>query len=885
MKPLDSTTRNRSNSSLVNRSRSNSFRPKPDQAKLPAVSFDNGLAIHKPGTAGNETNLNTSSPSPVPSPVPSPANPTTKDHNHKDDSLHIRDLIIKPIKSSEDLGIFSSLLTMAHDTIAHKTGKHRPTEPAPNQNYSLDDIAHTMSSTSNPQFYTHDDTSFSNQLDSLINQPGRQGESRSQRDESRSQLDGDQSQNGTQSPNQGQLGQNGGQDGTLSPTNIHFASVRDSPIASLGNGDLSLDDFQDSRKDDDLDSKVQQITNDRRMKQRKNNGDQLSDQESVLSDVNYSSIKYASKKRNREFHQTFKKIPSNENLIDDFSCALSKDILVHGRLYLSENYLCFKSNILGWVTNLMIPLQEVVQIEKRSTAVLFPNGIIIRTLYQKYTFATFIYRDSTFKMVTSVWHQVLLDHEEKRPVLDRESDDSDYSLGLESEESDEEYEEDDEEVDTGKQITSNGPSEQEADSEGGMDDSDSDVSEGPVDADVNGDSLDQDDLKEDVKDINGQENNNLIPKDSNSFNGLPLVGPLTHEAVPLDYTKQSSDTFIAEDEFSAPLGVVFNVLFGSDSSYYIKILKNQNNIQIEEDNITGLQKQGDERNYKYVKPLGGSIGPKQTSCIISDQVLEFNINKAIVVEQTTSTPDVPSGNAFKIRTKIFIYWGEKNHTKIYVITNIEWTGKSWIKGPIEKGSIDGQKESMKILIDTVNEIVKSGDGQKLKKPRKKSESKRSKSVSTPDTPPTPAPEPEKSFTGKLNELVQMIGEAMPISIPMVSPLIVGYVIVALMFLVAVYGYNLVTGGGHRNVITLAGDSITINKDRYLLTPSVENQINNEQVNLDSQVQLWKWIRNRTGDKLPIGGGDYLQQYSNQELEDIVRLTQMKLDQLRERLDR
>lgn len=35
----------------------------------------------------------------------------------------------------------------------------------------------------------------------------------------------------------------------------------------------------------------------------------------------------------------------------DFGCALQKEILVQGRLYVSEHHLCFYANIFGWVTH------------------------------------------------------------------------------------------------------------------------------------------------------------------------------------------------------------------------------------------------------------------------------------------------------------------------------------------------------------------------------------------------------------------------------------------------------------------------------------------------------------------------------------------------------
>ena len=39
-----------------------------------------------------------------------------------------------------------------------------------------------------------------------------------------------------------------------------------------------------------------------------------------------------------------------EVLVSDYSCALQRDILVHGRLYLSQTWLCFYANIFGWET-------------------------------------------------------------------------------------------------------------------------------------------------------------------------------------------------------------------------------------------------------------------------------------------------------------------------------------------------------------------------------------------------------------------------------------------------------------------------------------------------------------------------------------------------------
>ncbi|KAJ2503732.1 hypothetical protein GGH96_000072 [Coemansia sp. RSA 1972] len=108
-------------------------------------------------------------------------------------------------------------------------------------------------------------------------------------------------------------------------------------------------------------------------------------------------------KRNADFHLLFRNIPINELLIDDYGCALQRDILVQGRLYLTENFVCFYSNIFGWVTNLVIAFDEIVSIEKRMTALIIPNAIQVSTLHVKHFFGSFIYRDSAYNQLYDLW--------------------------------------------------------------------------------------------------------------------------------------------------------------------------------------------------------------------------------------------------------------------------------------------------------------------------------------------------------------------------------------------------------------------------------------------------------------------------------------------------
>jgi len=86
------------------------------------------------------------------------------------------------------------------------------------------------------------------------------------------------------------------------------------------------------------------------------------------------------------------------------------------------------------------------------------------------------------------------------------------------------------------------------------------------------------------------------------------------------------------------------------------------------------------RTLTYIKPLNGSIGPKQTKCNLTDEQEHCDFNDYVSVVTTTRTPDVPSGGVFSVKTRSCLTWAVGGGTKVLVTTSVEWTGKSWVKG-------------------------------------------------------------------------------------------------------------------------------------------------------------------------------------------------------------
>lgn len=93
----------------------------------------------------------------------------------------------------------------------------------------------------------------------------------------------------------------------------------------------------------------------------------------------------------------------------DYSCALQREILVQGRLYVTQNYLCFYANIFRWEKCICIKWKDVSAVVKGKTAKVIPNAILISTESEKLFFTTFTTRDKAFMMLFRVWQNALMD--------------------------------------------------------------------------------------------------------------------------------------------------------------------------------------------------------------------------------------------------------------------------------------------------------------------------------------------------------------------------------------------------------------------------------------------------------------------------------------------
>ncbi len=398
----------------------------------------------------------------------------------------------------------------------------------------------------------------------------------------------------------------------------------------------------------------------------------------------------ANKKRNRDFHQSFRSVPEDDYLIEDYSCALQREIILAGRIYISEGHICFSSNILGWVTTLIISFDEVVSVEKESTAVVFPNAIAIQTLHARHTFRSLLSRETTYELIIGIWK---LSHPNLKSTLNGAQLDPDATGdktvkvdvngsddASDVSDEDEEVYDEDEDGDEASASFVEGDGEALA-SEAGEATPDKVATRK---ASAMGVAIGQAGSITTVSDAKAGEKAAAAAAAAS----VDFPGPAAHTPTECTDMDTHYDKVLKDEVIPAPLGKIYSMVFGPASGGFMsKWLMDEIKVtELQMEDRRGLSEDVRSRSFTYIKPLYASIGPKSCKCIITETLDFIDLERSISVTASTHTPDVPSGNVFTTKTKFCFMWAPGNATRIIMNCQIEWTGKSWLKGTVNSGT-------------------------------------------------------------------------------------------------------------------------------------------------------------------------------------------------------
>lgn len=287
------------------------------------------------------------------------------------------------------------------------------------------------------------------------------------------------------------------------------------------------------------------------------------------------------------------------------------------------------STVSSFFSQLSIPIYEITSLEKKMTAFVIPNAIQITTRQAKYTFASFLSRDTTFDVIYNIWR------------LARPEDGSVMSSGRGS-------------IDN---VSSTTPAQNgtagavtPAPAAGGA------AAATPAAT-----------TKKVTQCTCGKEGKHYTET------AMDVVVPGTPEKI---------HALIFSSAFIKDFMVTNQKLMGESSfrGFAVLSLTAPADIQMSDWAPVTPGSHLLTRNFSYIKPLNGALGPKSTKCELKDEMVYADFNNYASTVTTTRTPDVPSGGVFSVKTRTCITWASAISSRIVVTTQVEWTGRSFIKG-------------------------------------------------------------------------------------------------------------------------------------------------------------------------------------------------------------
>lgn len=125
-----------------------------------------------------------------------------------------------------------------------------------------------------------------------------------------------------------------------------------------------------------------------------------------------------SSKRQDEFERYFSaRLRANYEALDDDltvlatqSADLQAKLLLHGRLYVTKRFLCFRSNIMGYLTESVHPMSQFVSVTKGTTAKWIQNAVYVSlesdSGVELVSYGSMKDRDAMFDILVDCWSVV-----------------------------------------------------------------------------------------------------------------------------------------------------------------------------------------------------------------------------------------------------------------------------------------------------------------------------------------------------------------------------------------------------------------------------------------------------------------------------------------------
>ncbi|XP_074570319.1 protein VASCULAR ASSOCIATED DEATH 1, chloroplastic-like isoform X2 [Curcuma longa] len=379
--------------------------------------------------------------------------------------------------------------------------------------------------------------------------------------------------------------------------------------------------------------------------------------------------------RSEEYRLLFR-LPSEEVLIKDFNCAFQENILLQGHMYLFIHHICFYSNIFGFETKRIIPLNQVTDVRKAKTVAIFPNAIEIVAGGKKYFFGSFLSRDEAYELIIDSCTQ----HGGDIKTMDTKSDGSSQGIGAFIE-----------------KIRECNPLANDSSPSNRFKDANVKEELNPL---LNG---------EVVRDISLEPSDFKENECEEKFNESSLEFPFIWTVEDIDApTVPERFTIVAESKFPLLVKDFFNLFVSNEALDFLRDFHSR--CGDKDFQCTSWRKHelfGYTRNISFVHPVKVYLGPKFGNC---QEIQKFRVyrNSHLVIETSQHVSDVPYGDYFEVEGlwDVVQDTSGENSCTVKVYSNVAFSKKTLFKGKIEQSTKEECREVYATWIIFAHDTVK-----------------------------------------------------------------------------------------------------------------------------------------------------------------------------------
>ncbi|KYQ89324.1 GRAM domain-containing protein [Tieghemostelium lacteum] len=442
------------------------------------------------------------------------------------------------------------------------------------------------------------------------------------------------------------------------------------------------------------------------------------------------------------------KLPSNEILLNDYSAALFRQILLHGKLYIFTNYICFESKIFGIKTTEIIQIKDITQIKKKSRKFKY-IGIEVETNSAKHIFASFVSRDKTYQDLLAVWKDITgesHDDASSQSIDDDNDDESNSSVVFEDDSSQKGGNSTNATLPNGASrkpsiesnftsittqslpLQSNStvdqvvnqqtlqasqpiqplqqqPSQAQIQISPQTNTNNNNNNQTSVSDDTNNKVSQQPQQQQQDNKISNNNNNNIpvIAEEAVSGQNQKPIDPLDEIYGTVEqYLSKKDESSILESqwsEFQELLSENFNVsvvnffraLCSDQCNFAFNYHAKRGDSDIVVKNWAHRDRFGTIRELEYVAPVNSPIGPPKTR--IQETQRYHLLRSKLIIETDTIMLDIPYGDHFRIEAKWECTETSPETCKLNIHLCVRFIKKTWFKSKIETSTIKESKNS------------------------------------------------------------------------------------------------------------------------------------------------------------------------------------------------